>query len=136
MNEYNCKMSINNIPKNTLQELFEPMVNMNISKEAVIDQIKSNAVSYSKVNLILEQINFLKLQLNQTINDSILDINLHNVDCKFVKISGNVYHLYKDNNNNYYFSMLSKSNWNDKPPHIFIASYLYDYDKCFKLIKN
>ena len=136
MSECNCKMSINNIPKDTLQELFEPMVNMNISKESVIDQIKSNAVSYSKVNLILEQINFLKLQLNQTINDSILDINLHNVDCKFVKISGNVYHLYKDHNNNYYFSMLSKSNWNDKPPHIYIASYLYDYDKCFKLIKN
>ncbi len=129
-------MSINNIPKNTLQDLFEPIVNLNISKDSVVDQIKSNAVSYSKVNLILQQINFLKLQLNQTINDSILDINLHNVKCKFTKISGNVYHLYKDHNDNYYFSMLSKSNWNDKPPHIYIASYLYDYDKCFKLIKN
>ena len=124
-------MSINSIPKNTLQKLFEPMIVSELSKTEVLDKIKSDAVNYSKVNLLIEQMCFLKTQLENTINEGLLNTNLHNVECKFEKKSGQIYHLYK-NKNTYYFSMLGMKDWNNNPPHTFIASYLYDYDKCFR----
>ena len=125
-------MSINNIPKDTLQKLFEPLLVTELSKTQVLDKIKSDAVSYSKVNLILEQMCFLKTQLENTINEGLLNKNLHEVECKFAKQSGNIYHLYK-NGDDYYFSLLSLHDWNNNPPHKYISSYLYDYDKCFRL---
>ena len=124
-------MSINSVPKNTLQKLFEPMIVSELSKTEVLDKIKSDAVNYSKVNLLIEQMCFLKQQLENTINEGLLNTNLHNVECKFEKKSGQVYHLYK-NCNKYYFSMLSIDDWNNNPPHTYISSYLYDYDKCFR----
>ena len=30
--------------------------------------------------------------------------------------------------------MLSIDDWNNYPPHDYIASYLYDYDKCFRYV--
>lgn len=126
-------MSISSVPKNTLQKLFEPMIVSELSKSQVLDKIKSDAVNYSKVNLLVEQMLFLKKQLEDTINEGLLNTNLHNVECKFKKKSGQVYHLYKKNDN-YYFSMLSMDDWNHNPPHTYISSYLYDYDKCFRLV--
>lgn len=125
-------MSINNLPKDTLQKLFEPLIVSELSKTQVLDKIKSDAASYSKVNFILEQMCFLKTQLENTINEGLLNKNLHEVECKFKKQSGNVYHLYK-NGDNYYFSLLSLDDWNNKPPHKYISSYFYDFDKCFRL---
>ena len=125
-------MSINNVPKNTLEKLFQPLIVSELSKTQVLDKIKSDSASYSKVNLILEQMCFLKKKLEDTINEGLLNKNLHEVECKFEKQSGNVYHLYK-NNDSYYFSILSPNDWNNKPPHKYISSYLYDYDKCFRL---
>jgi len=75
---------------------------------------------------------FLKTQLENTINEGLLNKNLHEVECKFAKQSGNIYHLYK-NDDDYYFSLLSLHDWNNNPPHKYISSYLYDYDKCFRL---
>lgn len=126
-------MSINTIPKNTLQKLFEPMIVSELNKTEVLDKIKSDAVNYSKVNLLIEQMCFLKKQLENTIHEGLLNTNLHNVECKFEKKSGQIYHLYK-NNENYYFSILSTNDWNNNPPHVFISSYLYDHDKCFRLV--
>ena len=76
-------MSINSVPKHTLQKLFEPMIVSELTKKEVLDKIKSDAVNYSKVNLLIQQMCFLKEQLEDVINEGLLNTNLHNVECKF-----------------------------------------------------
>ncbi len=127
-------MSITNIPKNTLENLFQPLIIKELNEKNVIDKIKSDAATYSKLKLLLEQAELLKNQIKNVINEGILNFNLHEVECLFQKVSGNTYFLYKKKNNKYFFSILSPNDWNNNPPHEFINSYLYDYDKSFKLV--
>tara|TARA_B100000424_G_C22568460_1_gene320976 strand:+ start:94 stop:474 length:381 start_codon:yes stop_codon:yes gene_type:complete len=126
-------MSINNLSKNIVENLFEPLILSELSEHQVIDKIKSDAVNYSKLKLLAQQAQLLKSQIQEVIGEGILNNNLHDVECRFKKISGNVYHLYLKNNR-YIFSILSPEDWNSKPPNKYIASYLYDHDKCFRLV--
>ena len=128
-------MSIDNIPKSCIEALIMPLVKSDLEGSKVIDKIKSSSAQYGKFTLLMKQADFLRQQLQEVINESILNVNLHEVKCGFKKISGNNYHLYKKDGS-YYFSLLSPSDWNEKPPNEFVASYLFDFDKSFKLITS
>lgn len=69
------------------------------------DAIKNNATG--KLALILEQIKFLQGQAKKILEDSEENTGLHHVACNFKKIPGNIYHLYKKESGQTYFSMLS-----------------------------
>ena len=74
----------------------------------------------------------LKAQIKNVIDEGLLNSNLHDIECRFIKVSGSTYHLYKKNDGTYYFSMIAPDEWTIKDE--FIKSYLYDYDKCFKML--
>ena len=127
-------MSITNLSKDIVTSLFEPLIVSELSESKTLDKIKSDAVNYSKLKLLAQQAELLKMQIKEVINEGILNSNLHDIECRFKKISGNTYHLYKKKDDKYFFSLLSLQDWNDSPPYEYIASYLYDHDKCFRLL--
>lgn len=125
-------MSINNLSKDIVLKLFEPLANIELSESQIVDKIKSDAANYAKLKLLAEQAQLLKAQIKNVIDEGLLNSNLHDIECRFVKVSGNTYHLYKKNDGTYYFSMIAPDEWKTKDQ--FIKSYLYDYDKCFKML--
>ena len=63
--------------------------------------------------------------------------DLSNIKCCFPIISGNVYHVYEKEYS--YFSLIHPREWNYAPPSFigkYSGSYLYDYDKTFKLVST
>lgn len=127
-------MSLSNLSKDITENLFEPLILSELSDHQVIEKIKSDAVNYSKLKLLAQQAQLLKMQIQEVIGEGILNNNLHDVECRFKKVSGNTYHLYQKKNNKYIFSIISPSDWNNNPPYKYVASYLYDHDKCFRLV--
>ena len=127
-------MSITNLSKDIVTSLFEPLIVSELSESKTLDKIKSDAVNYSKLKLLAQQAELLKMQIKEVINEGILNSNLHDIECRFKKVSGNTYHLYKKKDDKYFFSLLSLKDWNDSPPYSYVASYLYDHDKCFRLL--
>ena len=125
-------MSINNLSKDIVLKLFEPLANIELSESQIVDKIKSDAANYAKLKLLAEQAQLLKAQIKNVIDEGLLNSNLHDIECRFIKVSGNTYHLYKKNDGTYYFSMIAPDEWTIKDE--FIKSYLYDYDKCFKML--
>lgn len=67
--------------------------------------IKNNACG--KLTIILEQIKFLQSQAQKILEESEENTNLHHAACNFQKVPGKLYHLYKRNSGQTYFSMLS-----------------------------
>lgn len=125
-------MSINNLSKDIVLKLFEPLANIELSESQIVDKIKSDAANYAKLKLLAEQAQLLKAQIKNVIDEGLLNSNLHDIECRFIKVSGSTYHLYKKNDGTYYFSMIAPDEWTIKDQ--FIKSYLYDHDKCFKML--
>ena len=127
-------MSITNLSKDIVSGLFEPLILSELSESKTIDKIKSDSANYSKLKLLAQQAQLLKMQIKEVLQEGILNHNLHEIECKFKKVSGNTYHLYKKNGKDYFFSMLSPNDWNKETSFEYVASYLYDFDKCFRLV--
>ena len=122
------------ISQKKIDGINNPLILSELSESKTIDKIKSDSASYSKLKLLAQQAELLKMQIKEVIQDGILNNNLHDVDCGFKKVSGNTYYLYKKKEDEYFFSLLSLKDWNDSPPYEHVASYLYDHDKCFRLL--
>lgn len=122
-------MSLSKIDKNHLEGLLSIFTNNNHNS---LEIVKKNHVQYGQLKMIANQMNYLKQQALEIINEAISQDELHNVGCKFKKTSGNTYYLYyKEETETRYFSMLSPEDWKGKNKDIFIGAYYYDYDKVF-----
>ena len=83
------------------------------------------------------------MQIRDVINDGIQYDNLNNVKCSVKKIPGTIYHLYhkinleleEDNQlKDYYFSIISPTEWNNKDKYL--NSYVYNLDGSYKKIEK
>lgn len=124
-------MSLSNLPKPDIENLLKSLVVPKIDTHKMVQKIQSSHVHYAQLKLIAEQMHELKIKAQTIINDGVLNSNLHEVTCNCEKISGNTYHLYINNDNEYYFSLLSPKEWGNNPPHKYVKSYYFDYDKTF-----
>ncbi|MDH5602268.1 MAG: DUF2452 domain-containing protein [Gammaproteobacteria bacterium] len=77
----------------------------------------------AKLQVIADQIKFLQDEARQILENAKRNQELHHVNCQFKRLPGNIYHLYRKNNGEQYFSMVSPEEWNGQPPHIYIGSY-------------
>jgi hypothetical protein len=118
-------MSLSKIDKKHLNELILSLNNENQNK---LEIIKTNHSNYGKLKMISEQINRLKMDALNLINDSIKQNELQNLNTTFKLVSGTNYYLY-ENNEKKYFSMIGPNEWNNKDR--FISKFYYDYDKQF-----
>ena len=121
-------MSLSTIDKNHMNDL---LLSLNNSNNNFLELVKSNHVNYGKLQYISEQINRLKIDAVNIINNTIDQNEFHKIKINFKLTNGNYYYLYLKNDNKY-FSLISPEEWNCKDT--FLGKYYYDYDKQFILI--
>jgi hypothetical protein len=73
----------------------------------------------------------LQEQAESVLRETQAAADLHRASCKFKKIVGQVYHLYRRPNGERYFSLLSPQDWAGQPPHSFEGSYRLESDMRF-----
>ena len=103
----------------------EDLVNLGIQNNIGESHIKS--VTLGKLKIIAEQIKHLQNQAADILQEANINLYLNNAKCNFRKIKGKIYHLY-EKNDEYFFSMLSPEEWNNKPPYRFVNSYKLEED--------
>ena len=118
-------MSLSTIDKDHMNNLLKSM-NFNQNK---IEKIKFNYSTYSKLKLIVKQINYLKNEAYEIINEHNIQEELLSLNITFKLVSGNNYYLLQKKNSEKYLSIISPIEWNNKD--IFISKFYYDFDKQF-----
>lgn len=87
-----------------------------------------------KLDTIREQMRALQEQARRLLEEARDASQLHRAMCSFRKIPGKIYHLYRRDDGELYFSMLSPDDWRGAPPHPFQGSYRLDADLGFSLV--
>jgi hypothetical protein len=87
-----------------------------------------------KLDTIREQMRALQEEARRLLEEARDASQLHRATCNFRKIPGKIYHLYRRDDGELYFSMLSPDAWRGSPPHPFQASYRLEADLGFSLI--
>ena len=138
-------MALTNVDKNTLTRLFD-MINIKNNETTNYNNllnIRSNYATYSKLELIAKQIEFLKNEALNIIDNHELNNDLNNIKCNFRKVAGTYYYLYNKeiyNNintsendeykNEKIISLIGPEEWNNEN-YKFISKIYFDYDYQF-----
>ncbi len=96
-------------------------------------------VTSEKLGMIAEQIRALQDQAREVLARAQRDAELHRAECRFQKVPGQVYHLYRDESYDpprHYFSMLSPEDWRGSPPHPYAGSYRLENDASFSSVEE
>ena len=125
-------MALSRIDKDHLDTIIAIPNLQELERGKIIEAIKRNSNNYAKLKILFKQLESIKNEINEVINESIEADNLQNIDCSFKKIPGNTYHLYKKSDDNLVFSMLHPKEWNTTSTYI--GSYFYDFDLTFRKI--
>ena len=135
-------MSLSNLDNDTTTRLFKMIVsNDNFSNEQLC-KIKNDSSTYAQLNLINKQIESLKLEAINIIQNHVKTEEINNIICNFKKVPGTLYYLYSDNDNNKNTKIISLvSPEYDTNGNIvstiyptFLGKYFFDYDLKFKLV--
>ncbi len=119
-------MSITNIDKNHLKQIIE-IPNLNeLNRDKIIKSVQKNSNNYAKIKVLFKQMENIKKEIEEIIEESIETDDLNKIKCNFKKIPGSYYYLYQKPDSTLFFSILSPKEWNTK--NIFINKYFYDYD--------
>ena len=119
-------MAITNISKEHLNQIISIPNLEDLEKDKIIQAVQRNSNNYSKLKILFKQMEALKVEIEQVVEDSIDSVRLENIKCNFKKIPGKTYYLYQDQNGDLFFSLLNPGEWKSK--NIFKGEYYYDYD--------
>ena len=86
------------------------------------------AVAGAQLETIARQIRELQREAARVLEATRRDAELHRAHCRFKKLPGHTYHLYRRANGELYFSMLSVEDWNGAPPHAYEGSFRLEAD--------
>ncbi|XP_055613895.1 uncharacterized protein C1orf50 homolog, partial [Uranotaenia lowii] len=96
-------------------------------------QVKNNACA--KLMVIAEQVKFLQEQARKILEETQSAQDLHHAACNFKKIPGNVYHLYRRDSGQSYFSMVSPEEWGPGgSTHVYVGSFRLEHDQTWTTI--
>lgn len=120
------------------QSRLSPAIELvDVAKEiAQADSLIGEATA-DKLGLIAEQIRALQEQAKDILEKARRDVVLHRAECRFQKVPGQTYHLYRKGDGDdarHYFSMLSPDDWKGHPPDVFEGSYRVEVDLSFSSI--
>lgn len=87
------------------------------------------AVAHSKLAVIAEQIRALQDKAREVLQEARRDLDLHRARCAFSRRVGHVYHLYRRDDGELYWSMVAPEEWGGAPPHEFVGSYRLGLDQ-------
>ena len=129
-------MSLSNIDKKHLEELCLSLNTSSTTSHNQLEVIKSNHVQYARLKQIAKDMERLRAEALQVIDEASFQSELHGLKHTFRLTSGNTYYVYEKNNLNSnqsdtqrYLSLISPEEWNNKDH--FVGKYFYDYDKQF-----
>ena len=77
----------------------------------------------ARLQVIRDQVRALQQQAHAILEEARRSAELHRARCAFQKVVGHVYHLYRRDDGDLYFSMLAPAEWNGSPPHAYEGSY-------------
>ncbi|XP_055640429.1 uncharacterized protein C1orf50 homolog [Toxorhynchites rutilus septentrionalis] len=98
-------------------------------------QVKNNACA--KLLVIAEQVRFLQEQARKILEETQSAQDLHHAACNFKKIPGNIYHLYKRESGQRYFSMLSPAEWGTSAINqSYVGSYRLEHDLSWTAVEK
>ena len=92
------------------------------------------SVTSEKLGMIADQIRALQEQARDLLARANRDAELHRAECRFQKVAGQTYHLYRrtrDASDRLYFSMLSPADWRNAPPDPYEGSFRLESDASF-----
>ena len=134
-------MALSNLDKSHMEELLLSLNTMTNEKHNILELVKSNHSEYAQLKLIAKQINMLRGEALEIINNSKEQKKLHKIKTLFKLVSGKTYYLYKKNDSvnknesdseSEYFSMISPKEWGVVDnKDTFLGAYYYDFDKKF-----
>ena len=131
-------MALSNISSKHVNELILSLSCLDLQESQIRQSIQRDSNNYAKLKTLMRQMAFIKQEVEEIIQDSMVNTELEKVSCKFKKIPGNYYYLYqKKESEELYFSMLEPEVWSFSKHSAFINKYFYDYDLNFqKLYPN
>ena len=129
-------MSLSNISKDHVNNLFLSLCSNNPNPNS-LENVKRNHMCYGQLKLIAKQIQSLKNEALQIIEESNIQDELQSINPSFRLVSGTFYYLYEKKTVSMsgeelckkYFSLISPIQWNNKDR--FLGKYFYDFDKNF-----
>jgi hypothetical protein len=124
-------MALSNIDKKHADSLLLTLHEENKDYN-VLECVKKNYGQYGKLKQLNKQMEHLKKEALILIEECVAQERLQKVECKCKKISGNTYHLYKNEKGIEYFSLIGEKEWHTGFKDEFLGSYYYDYDKTFE----
>ena len=134
-------MALSNIDKKHVDGLLLSLTGNDNQIANTIEAVKANHADYAQLKLISRQIEMLKQEALNIINNSIEQSELHQISKSFKLTSGNNYFLYEKQINattptsTKYFSLISPEEWGEshlnKNEIKYLGKYLYDFDKHF-----
>jgi len=127
-------MTLTNIDKEHLDKLITIPNLQELDSHNITTAIQKNSNNYSKLKVLFNQLENIKNEINNIVNESLETDSLQSVKCNFKKNPGNTYYLYSSNTTGEpFFSMLSPKDWSNTK-NIFINAYFYDYDFTFQKV--
>ncbi len=111
-----------------LSRLSAPHDLIDVAREIQRADASLAAVAGAQLETIARQIRELQREAARVLEVARRDAELHRATCRFKKIPGRIYHLYRRPDGEQYFSLLSRDDWNGSPPHAFEGSYRLEAD--------
>ena len=93
-----------------------------------------------KLKLLAEQIEELQEKARKILQETKWNQDLHRAQCGFSRITGNVYYLYRKNDNSLVFSMIGKDEWKrgglQSSPFEYIGAYRLENDNSWTPVEE
>jgi hypothetical protein len=83
----------------------------------------------SQLEGIVEQMVALQEKARAILERAQRDLELHQVECRFQRVAGHVYHVYQRGDGRRYFSMLAPEEYGGEPPDTHLGSYRREADQ-------
>ena len=93
-------------------------------------------VTGGKLSLIADQIRHLQDEARRLLEAARRDADLHRVKCSFEKKPGGVYHRYRRESGEEYFSLLAPHERSTKPRQSFVGTYRLEADMSFSVLEQ
>lgn len=107
---------------------------VDVAKEIQRADAVISTVTADKLGMIAEQIRALQEEARAVLERARRDAELHRAECRFEKVAGQTYHLYRRGEGQRareYFSMLSPDDWRGKAPDEYVGSFRFEADHSF-----
>lgn len=122
------------------QSRLAPAIELvDVAKEIAQANALIGEATADRLGMIAEQIRALQEQAREILEKARRDVVLHQAECRFQKVAGQTYHLYRKGEGDdarYYFSMLSPDDWKGHPPDAFEGSYRVEVDLSFSSVEE